>query len=86
VADCGSFPPGREPITYCVNAGSDIRARARAACEACLGGTCTEVLCDEGRGFTRTVDGVNNVWMWEPGCALPGQVWSNVAGQVTHTF
>jgi hypothetical protein len=85
VFDCGG-PDPREPITYCVDAGGDIRDRARAACEACLGGVCTEVLCEGGLGFTREVEGVSIVYMHEAGCALPGQVWSNVAGQVTHTF
>jgi hypothetical protein len=37
-------------------------------------------------GYTRAVDGVDAIWMIESGFVEAGEVWSNVAGVVTHTF
>ena len=85
LAECGA--PPREPITYCLGPGSNLQERARAACEACLGGVCTEVLCEGAGAYTRTGIGPTLMYMFEPGgCALPGQVYSQITDTPTHTF
>jgi hypothetical protein len=87
IRDCPFNGGFRTDFNYCVAPGGGVRERALAACQACSGGPCGQVFCQGGNGFGPSNTAVNNdVWMFEPGCAQPGQVWSNTTGQVAFTF